>query len=606
MIALIRVRFTNTPAQNVWSDAVMHNWMNPTIEFSLGHFWTRTSLFQADMRYFLFPVVVMDDPRPNKPADKNERDYLVDEVIKKVTADSSPDWNVFSRLLICFAQATDQFGGGSYKVPLQDGDKYIPAAVVDNFSPFSNICQELGHTFGLDHEFDGKVTDYTSPYSVMSSESYGGAQSSFQRPVNAALPVGNPPKPLATGVFTNDVQRVIGPYITPAQFVLKNMGMFSQGKTVYFVPGSYATAPHNFRLMAYDKAIDLWPTRFTVVGVLPPLVENGDIYFVELRRNKSYDANLSANGSTIGPPVAVVIHAGNLSTGRMRYINAIPLAAAPGDFDYHCFEGKFTVRLTGFEEDYSACNVTVGGDDFWKYFAVNFEQVLVNESPRGESEWNRAFVSPCFMFPKAYYAYRYCYITSEVVIVASSFGYEKPGYQWYINDQLLDPAQTYIAMNMQVKAPEDGQWSVPQTQEVVITYQINANKLTLKIYANYSGIYITVKAVVNETSTNVVQSLYPDRSIWTGMTLNNVDIEWEQAYNDAQNACGRKVAEINKHYSISEIAVKPNPDPEPGWGIAVKVINELLEANPAAANAVINEVAKLQNVSKVDVIKRLR
>jgi len=54
------------------------------------------------------------------------------------------------------------------------------------------------------------------------------------------------------------------------------------------------------------------------------------------------------------------------------------------------------------------------------------------------------------------------------------------------------------------------------------------------------------------------------------------------------------------------MAVKPNPDPEPGWGIAVKVINELIETNPAAANAVINEVAKLQNVNKVDVIKRLR
>ena len=55
----------------------------------------------------------------------------------------------------------------------------------------------------------------------------------------------------------------------------------------------------------------------------------------------------------------------------------------------------------------------------------------------------------------------------------------------------------------------------------------------------------------------------------------------------------------------AEMAVKPNPDPEPGWDIPVKVINELIETNPAAANAVINEVAKLHQLSRVDVIKRL-
>lgn len=45
MIAFVRVRFPATPATEVWSDGVMHNWMNASIPFSLAHFWSRASLF---------------------------------------------------------------------------------------------------------------------------------------------------------------------------------------------------------------------------------------------------------------------------------------------------------------------------------------------------------------------------------------------------------------------------------------------------------------------------------------------------------------------------------------------------------------------------------
>jgi len=68
MLAVIRLRFPATAATEVWSDAVMNNWLNPSIPFSLAHFWSRSSLFQADIGYFLFAPIVLADPRMNVPA----------------------------------------------------------------------------------------------------------------------------------------------------------------------------------------------------------------------------------------------------------------------------------------------------------------------------------------------------------------------------------------------------------------------------------------------------------------------------------------------------------------------------------------------------------
>ncbi len=608
MIALIRVRFNNTPADKVWSDAVMHNWMNPGIQYSLAHFWTRTSFFQADMRYFLFAPVAMDDPRPKTPKDSTERQYLVAKVIAEVTKAFSPDWKIFDQLLICFAQPTDQFGGGEHKVPIAGGEKTIPAAVVDVASPFSNICQEVGHTFLLDHEIDGAGNEYMSPYSSMSSELYGGAQSSFEREKVPALPVGFPrPAPEITAVDTDDMQRVIGPYITPVQFYLKAMGIFIDDRTVYQVPGSFTTAPHSFRLAALDKGIDLWPARHVVLAVLPPAVPNGDTYFLELRRNVSYDAGLTSDGAN-SAPVALVIHAADISSKakRVRYVNRVALVASPGDRDYHCFAGHFTVRLNNFAEDFSSCSVTVGGDDFWKYFGVNFDTILTNEIPGGESEWNFGKVSPCFMFPVSIYTYKYHYISSEVVMVASSFGYETPAYQWFLNDQPLNPSDAQITIRSKVRVPHNGELSELHDEDVTVQYRITQNKLNLTFNELFSGIYATVKVIVNESSGEVLQNFYPERTVWTSISVNNVEIEWDQAYKDAQNACEKRLDEINDHYAKSHPHI-PQRNPEPDWGIStINLINELVQSNPAAANAAINEVARLGNISKLEVIKKLR
>ena len=60
MFAVIRARFPNTPGSAVWSDQAMHSWMDPNIPYSLANYWARTSFYQADMRYHLFPPVVIE------------------------------------------------------------------------------------------------------------------------------------------------------------------------------------------------------------------------------------------------------------------------------------------------------------------------------------------------------------------------------------------------------------------------------------------------------------------------------------------------------------------------------------------------------------------
>ena len=193
---------------------------------------------------------MLADPRANMKPTDDPRDLLVNGILAEVTRLFAPDWNVFDKVLIVGAQATDQFGGGSFQVPVGDSKKNLPVAVVDVLSPFSNVCQELGHTFALDHEMDTGIDDYMSPYSVMSSEGYGSARSSFERPVDNRLPAGKPTLQDVSFVVTPDVQRIIGPYITPVQFSVKAMGTFNDPQTVYHVPDSMATQPHAFRLTA--------------------------------------------------------------------------------------------------------------------------------------------------------------------------------------------------------------------------------------------------------------------------------------------------------------------------------------------------------------------
>ena len=602
MIALIRVRFPGTLPKWVWTDAAMDAWMNPTIPFSLAHYWTRTSLFQADMRYHLFPPIMINDARPtaNPPTQGNQRQALVDSALAEITRLYGNNWNDFDRAILVFAQATDLFGGGSYQVPVGDGPpKSIPAAVCDIASSFDQVVQEVGHTFGLNHEIDTLGDEYMSPYSCMSSQKYGNTVPgpSFQRPADARLPRG-------TDANLLDPQLTVGPYMTPSQFfVATSMPAFQDPNTVYRIPASYDTAPHTFRLTAVDVAIDSWPARKPILAVLQQAT-GGDLYFFELRRSKSYDAGLTLDGSN-GAPVAVAVHAFSPTTGRVRYLNKLSIAGSPGDRDYHSFAGHFTIRLNSFEDDFSSCSLTVGGNDFWKYFGVTFDNVITLDVADSYSGWETADVSPCFMFPKAPHQFRYHYKTTQITLIASSFGYEKPNYQWFINDQFLDPTQPQLQFRSSVKTFLHGLPTDPADRDVTVKYIQAQNSIQLTFDQPFAGIHATVKVIVNESSAEVLKNLYPDRSVWTGISFDNVVAEWDQSYNDDRKACAKRIKDINDHYAISQGPIR-RIDPGPRFGVdTVTLINELVATNPAVANVVINELARLGNISKLEIIKKL-
>lgn len=620
MFAFIRVRFPNTPVSEVWTDAISNQWMDPNIPFSLAHYWKRTSFFHADMGYKLFPVVSMNDPRPAEPPPGTDvRQILVDGVTAEITRLFKPNWKEFSHLLIWFAQPTDLFGGSLFSVPIDEGrsQKWISAAVCDIASPFSSICQEVGHAFGLDHEVDWTGAEYQSPYSTMSSETYGGQLSSFERPSDARLPVGSAPGPDVTGVVTTDVQRVIGPYMTPVQFFNGTLGVFNQAGSLIHVPASYAWTPYSFYLTAVDKAIDTWPRRTPVLAVLPPIRENDETFFVELRRNASYDNALTAEGAGRIPPVALVIHSYNTTTKRVRYVDRIPLIAAPGDRDYHSYQHGFTVRLQRVNKDFSGADITVGGGDFWKNFGVTFENSYEEILSSHIGDWTPIQITPCALFEKATYEYRYNDFTKRITVVASSYGYEAPYYSWYLNDVLLNvpkvPAGTRLQaplklkLKLSVKLPKDGNLNTIEEREIVFNYEIIKNTIRLTVNQAFAGIQAELKAVVNETSQEVIQNYYPDRTVWTRISIDNIQVEWDSAYRRNRMECWQQRLKEKVHQEKPSLNV-PVPEPDPRFNAGVEVhqlLSRLVEVNPAIASIVITEYAKLREVTRLDVIKQL-
>jgi hypothetical protein len=605
MLAVIRLRFPATAATEVWSDVTMNNWLNPSIPYSLAHFWTRSSLFQADLSYFLFPAVTMADPRSDAKPDENPRTVLVDGVLAEVTRLYSPDWSIFKNVLIVGAQQTDQFGGGG---PHKVGNTMVLAAVVDVLSPFSNICQELGHAFGLEHELNTLGDEYQSPYSVMSSELYGGDNSSFEWPADPRLPIGKPKaSPNISNVNTNDVQRIVGPYITPAQFSAANMGSFNDANTVHQVPPSFNTIPHTFRLTAYDAGMDAWPNRKVILAVVTSADPNADTYYLELRRNRGYDANFSVDdGAT--PPIAVVIHAYSKTNKRIRYVNRIPLFGN-GDSDYHDFNGRFVLRIGEFDQDFSSVTVTVSTGETWKYFGVGLDDVAEIELPpsRIDQGWQTVNMSPCFMFPIAPHQFRNHFHNKMLSLRATSFGYEQPMYSWFLNDQLLEPANHSIMLQLNVKTAEQGAFSNPKQENITFSYDLKpgSNKLKISCDEPYSGISAIVKVMVSESSHEVLQNLYPDRSLWTSIQFNNVTIEHDQGYVDEEAACAKRIKDLSDQYAKSR-KLPQLVDPGPRFGVdIINVINALVLSNPTAANAVINEVARIGNVGKKEVIGQL-
>lgn len=244
---------------------------------------------------------------------------------------------------------------------------------------------------------------------------------------------------------------------------------------------------------------------------MPPLVPNGDTFFLELRRHgDDYDQGITTEGGLA--PAAITIYSYNELTRRVSYQGRIALTGAPGDMDYHSYKGFFGLRLNSVDQDFGGANLTIGGGDFWKHFSVDLQTPAVNVQPLRSTDWMPAHVAACFLWEPSDYTYRYHFRQTTVILVATSLGYEQPAHRWFIEDQELDPAGTTIDIPLRVRGVDAGQLLPPSSQTIRFQYRVAQNRLELSSSEAYAGIYVSVKVIAGESLPEVLQNLYPDRA----------------------------------------------------------------------------------------------
>lgn len=368
MIAILRVRFdTNNDPGSVWSNDVFDKWMQPLIPFSLGDFWWSSSKGLFNLDYTIYNPIVMADPRLTAASGNGpQRAALVNGAIKAATAQVSPNWDETDILMIWYAQPTDMFGGGSYSVPLQSGEtKNIPATVIDIGSPFDAACQELGHSFGLQHEIDDEGREYACPYSVISAR----LVTEFLRPADPRLPDGLKILDTHDQFFNKPAARVIGPALAAAQ--LYQYQAFRDTPQVVQLPASYAQSPIAVRLYALNYTVTLADTP-PVLATFPSNRSDGRVFTVEMRRGGlGYDTAIGNPGRN---PAGLVVNSIN-PDGRIRYEGVANLTLAATRTDWHSEAGDFSLRLLDVDTKSEFADFAVFGGVDWK-FSPTLRQVF--------------------------------------------------------------------------------------------------------------------------------------------------------------------------------------------------------------------------------------
>lgn len=355
MIAIVPVRFsTNANAASVWSADTFTKWMQPLIPFSLGDFWLTSGRGFLPLECTVYPPVVMNDPRPNVAKDNaTQRGALVNGAIAAATAQVAPDWDDTDILLLWYAQPTDMFGGGKYNIPLRaGGSKPVPVTVVDIASPYDSACQELGHSFGFDHELDDEGREYASPYSVMSARLHG---PEFLRVADARLPDGQKIADPRDPFFNQPAQHIVGPTLAAAQ--LLKVDAFKNSPGVIQLSRSYAQQPATLTLFALNYTVRQPPGPLPVLATFPSNTGDGRIFTLEFRRGgHGYDAAIGQPGS----PAGLVIHSYN-PDGRVRYEGVADVSLAAASEDWASRAGDFSLRLLAVDQSNEFVRFTLRG-----------------------------------------------------------------------------------------------------------------------------------------------------------------------------------------------------------------------------------------------------
>lgn len=609
MFAFIRARFPNTSANLVWPDALAANWMNPSIPFSMAHYWKMSTFQQVDFSNVVFPPVVVNDPRTGAADD---RDKLVVAVLNAVDQASHPDWNQFDRCIICFAQQTDLFGGGTHRAP---NGRLISAAVFDLQSGFDSTCQEVGHTLGLQHElgawyydaYGNYTNEYGCPYSVMSAA----GDLTFERAIDPRLP-GTLPTP--TPSLPMDPQRTIGPYLPTAHLYINQYravnpnGVFNHPDTVTYVPVSYEYTPASVRLFARDAAIAAWPARRTVLVAVPSVVPSGDTHFLELRRaDGAYDRGIGDASITI---LAANFFVGNAavadpSTLRLRYVGRIDLQSTDGDLDYHSFSGRFVVRVKNAATGFASVDLSIAGGSAWQNFQITLDNPFTNAVLKDTGPWQQALVEPCPIEPPAAFNYRVKTFETLFVMQAHSAGYEKPYYTWRVQGVTLNSVVgTTVDLSVQCREINGHKLTGPGMRTVHCAFRITGGRLELAVTSAFADIVLGLEVIVSESSQEVMQNYYPNRSLFTNIRADNVAFEWDAAYQAASKSCWKRLREFSNRFQ--EMAVpRPKGDPDPPFVDRISIrelIRVLVERDARAANAVAAVVADRGTMSVEEVL----
>lgn len=306
MIGIIRVQLTTNPNATVWSDQEWQRLMDPSVPFSLAHYWRKCSFGLADLSYRLFPSVLVEDPKPNMTAEQIQADpqfrsTRVKAITTVVDDQYHPNWGAFSTLLIWIASPFDLFGTSAF-----DHGKGVCGLMMCHIaSRFDQMCHELGHTLGFDHPFGREGIEYKSAYDIM-----GGYDSSWTRSNILGFPQG------ATTPPTSDPLLLIGPMISAAQLSMSGYRPLLPGLFAELLI-NFLSAPQDIQISAFDQGTDIYPQiAGPVAAVLPPDPISPDYHYViELRRKRGYDSNI------VGP--SVVVHGYNAIMKRFFYAGAL-------------------------------------------------------------------------------------------------------------------------------------------------------------------------------------------------------------------------------------------------------------------------------------------
>ena len=294
------------------------------------------------------------------------------------------------------------------------------------------------------------------------------------------------------------------------------------------------------------------------------------------------------------------------STIRIRYVDRIDLEGVDGDLDYHSFSGHFVVRVTRTNDDFAAVNLTVAGGNAWQSFSLTLDNPVTNRKRVATSIWETAVVAPCPVYEKREYSYRVNTFETFQVMRAHSSGYEKPHYSWYLENVLLNPAASPVALDVQCRDVNGHEISPPAVHRVQCAFKIDGGKLEFNTAGAFADITLTLRVVVSESSPGVMKNYYPARSLFTTVRAVNLAVEWDSEYRADFEACWKAFFDTNTKFQNKIGPRDPKRDPRPPWGDQIGVrelIRDLAERDHRSAYAVAAEVARKVGVPTEDVLE---